>query len=70
MQLQGGGGSHCGALATDDNAADARTGPREPGLARTTGPSMQRTPHTVRLKRPRGRPWARKARNRPRRPSV
>ncbi|QEV55906.1 hypothetical protein CP981_33730 [Streptomyces platensis] len=39
MQLQGGGGSRRGASASDDNAADVRTRPREPGLIRTTDPS-------------------------------
>ncbi len=39
VQLQGGGGSHCGASATDDNPADVRAGPREPGLIQTKGPS-------------------------------
>ncbi|CAK7282310.1 hypothetical protein SGPA1_20276 [Streptomyces misionensis JCM 4497] len=39
VQMQGGGGSRRGASATDDNAADARAGPREPGLIQTRGPS-------------------------------
>ncbi|WP_103531885.1 hypothetical protein [Streptomyces sp. SM11] len=41
VQLQGGGGSHCGALATDDNAAGARTGPREPDMIQTRGPGAE-----------------------------
>ncbi|CAK7287160.1 conserved hypothetical protein [Streptomyces misionensis JCM 4497] len=51
VQMQGGGGSRrdggaparakpsVGESATDDNAADARAGPREPGLIQTRGPS-------------------------------
>ncbi|TWV29482.1 hypothetical protein FRZ03_37820 [Streptomyces misionensis] len=50
MQMQGGGGSRraggaparakpsVGKSATDDNAADARAGPREPGLIQTKDP--------------------------------
>nr|WP_308286602.1 GNAT family N-acetyltransferase [Streptomyces griseorubiginosus] len=38
VQLQGGGGSHGGAMATDDNAADARARPRDAGMIRRTGP--------------------------------
>ena len=38
MQLQGGGGSRCGASASDDNAADVRTRPRVSGMIRRTGP--------------------------------
>ncbi|RDV47449.1 hypothetical protein DDV98_34440 [Streptomyces sp. IB2014 011-12] len=38
MQLQGGGLRQRGALVIDDNAADVRAGPREPGLIRTKDP--------------------------------
>ncbi|TKT00973.1 hypothetical protein E4U91_13160 [Streptomyces lasalocidi] len=38
MQLQGGGGRRRGASPTDDNAADARAGPRDAGMIQTTGP--------------------------------
>ncbi|WP_063644250.1 hypothetical protein [Streptomyces violaceusniger] len=38
VRPQDGGGSRRGASASDDNAADARARPREPGLIRTTGP--------------------------------
>ncbi|TKT02457.1 hypothetical protein E4U91_21795 [Streptomyces lasalocidi] len=50
MQLQGGGGRRRGAMGapparakprvgeTDDNAADARAGPRDAGMIQTTGP--------------------------------
>ncbi|GAA2246471.1 hypothetical protein GCM10010232_37080 [Streptomyces amakusaensis] len=36
--LQGGGGSQCGVLATDDNAARRGARAREPSLIRQTGP--------------------------------
>ncbi|THA99540.1 hypothetical protein E6R61_03070 [Streptomyces sp. LRa12] len=39
VQLQGGGGRQGGALATDDNAADGRARPRDPGKIQTTPPS-------------------------------
>ncbi|MBZ6113191.1 hypothetical protein KVH23_27630, partial [Streptomyces olivaceus] len=38
VQLQGGGGRQGGALATDDNAADARARPRDPDKIQTTPP--------------------------------
>ncbi|BDE38764.1 hypothetical protein SLITK23_20090 [Streptomyces lividans] len=38
VQRQGGGGRQGGALATDDNAADARASPRDPGKIQTTPP--------------------------------
>ncbi|QEU65585.1 hypothetical protein CP966_10045 [Streptomyces galilaeus] len=41
VQLQGGGGSDGGAIATDDNAADGRAGPRVCGMIRRTGPEGQ-----------------------------
>ncbi|WP_239074520.1 hypothetical protein [Streptomyces sp. SID10853] len=41
VQPQGGGLNHGGAMVIDDNAADVRASPREPGLARTTGPKTQ-----------------------------
>ncbi|BDE39408.1 hypothetical protein SLITK23_26530 [Streptomyces lividans] len=42
VQLQGGGGRQRGALATDDNAADVRTRPRDPGKIQTTPPKACR----------------------------
>ncbi|WP_253910791.1 GNAT family N-acetyltransferase [Streptomyces sp. NRRL S-98] len=39
VRSQGGGGSRCGASATDDNAASARAGPRRAGGALRTRPS-------------------------------
>ncbi|OWA10594.1 hypothetical protein B9W64_20995 [Streptomyces sp. CS159] len=42
VQLQGGGGRQGGALATDDNAADVRAKPRDPGKIQTTPPSPGR----------------------------
>ncbi len=39
VQLQGGGGRQRGALTTDDNAADVRARPRDPGKIQTTPPS-------------------------------
>ncbi|OWA11993.1 hypothetical protein B9W62_08115 [Streptomyces sp. CS113] len=47
VQLQGGGGRQRGALATDDNAADVRARPRDPGKIQTTPPRAH-APHTVR----------------------
>ncbi|KAB1147710.1 hypothetical protein F7R91_11505 [Streptomyces luteolifulvus] len=56
MQLQGGGGrqrdggpparakSRVGELATDDNAADVRTTPRDAGMIQTTPPRGVRVP--------------------------
>ncbi|OQD52168.1 hypothetical protein BM536_034665 [Streptomyces phaeoluteigriseus] len=41
VQPRGGGGSRRGASASDDNAADARAGPRVCGVIRTTGPRPQ-----------------------------
>ncbi|QIP72764.1 hypothetical protein EZV63_25400 [Streptomyces sp. VN1] len=38
VQPQGGGGRQGGALATDDNAADARARPRDPDRIQTTTP--------------------------------
>ncbi|RST09557.1 hypothetical protein E2C00_17020 [Streptomyces sp. WAC05374] len=38
VRSQGGGGSHCGALATDDNAASVRARRREPGKIDKTAP--------------------------------
>ncbi|QFI43362.1 hypothetical protein FQ762_16960 [Streptomyces coelicolor A3(2)] len=43
VQLQGGGGRQGGAPATDDNAADARAGPRDPGKIQTTPPRTAST---------------------------
>ncbi|QDI68940.1 hypothetical protein CD934_09740 [Streptomyces calvus] len=54
VQLQGGGGRQRGALATDDNAADARAGPRDPGMIQTTDPS--RGPRSGSPREPRGDP--------------
>ncbi|PVD01893.1 hypothetical protein DBP12_07030 [Streptomyces sp. CS014] len=39
---QGGGGSHGGAMATDDNAARCGARPREPGMTGKTPPSFER----------------------------
>ncbi|GGU67612.1 hypothetical protein GCM10010274_65080 [Streptomyces lavendofoliae] len=38
VRMRGGGGTHRGAWATDDNAADARAGAHEPGKIRKTRP--------------------------------
>ena len=48
VQLQGGGGRQCGALATDDNAADVRATPGVSGMIRRTGPSLIGMGKTVR----------------------
>ncbi|GHE00449.1 hypothetical protein GCM10010339_15670 [Streptomyces alanosinicus] len=39
VQMQGGGESRRGASATDDNAADVRARPCDPGKVRKKGPS-------------------------------
>ncbi|MER6116528.1 DUF4184 family protein [Streptomyces sp. NPDC001743] len=56
VQLQGGGGSQRRALATDDNAADVRGGPREPGMIQTRGPGP--APVSVPVLDRRARSWA------------
>ncbi|QIP70610.1 hypothetical protein EZV63_12510 [Streptomyces sp. VN1] len=51
MQLQGGGGRQGGALATDDNAADARARPRDPDKIQTTPPRERFRSGTPRRRR-------------------
>nr|WP_240983038.1 GNAT family N-acetyltransferase [Streptomyces sp. S3(2020)] len=56
VQLQGGGESHGGAMATDDNAADARARPRDAGMIRRAGPEGTQELLCVELER---RGWER-----------
>ncbi|RSN62383.1 hypothetical protein DMH12_05430 [Streptomyces sp. WAC 04229] len=59
VRLQGGGGRRGGALATDDNAADGRAGPRVCGTIRRTGPRF-RAPRSPAGRRPRSGRCARR----------
>ncbi|QFI40505.1 hypothetical protein FQ762_00990 [Streptomyces coelicolor A3(2)] len=62
VQVQGGGGRQGGALATDDNAADARARPRDPGKIQTTPPRRRPArPPTWGRGRDRSGPQARRA---------